>query len=63
LKVENQQLEDILLEYAKKSNGEIDIARCSVELKTTSEEVEKALENLGAKGRIKLGLKSGEQNS
>jgi division protein CdvB (Snf7/Vps24/ESCRT-III family) len=60
LKVENQQLEDILLEYAKKSNGEIDIARCSVELKTTSEEVEKALENLGAKGRIKIGSKSGE---
>ncbi len=59
LKVENPPLEDVLLEYVKKSNGEIDIARCSVDLKTSYSEVEKALENLGAKGKIKIESKSG----
>ncbi len=58
LKVENPSLEDILLEYVKKSNGEIDIARCSDDLKTSYEEIEKALESLGAKGKIKIELKS-----
>jgi len=58
LKVENPSLEDVLLEYVKKSNGEIDIARCSVDLKTSYEEIVKALESLGAKGKIKIELKS-----
>jgi len=59
LKVENPSLEDVLLEYVKKSNGKIDIARCSVDLKSSYEEIEKTLENLGAKGKIKIELKSG----
>jgi len=59
LKVEQPPLEDVLLEYVKKSNGEIDIERCSVDLKTSYEEIEKALESLGAKGKIKIELKSG----
>jgi predicted CopG family antitoxin len=60
LKVEKPSLEDVLLEYVRKSNGEIDLTRCSSELKTSNEEVEKALENLGTKGKIKIELKSPE---
>jgi division protein CdvB (Snf7/Vps24/ESCRT-III family) len=61
LKVEKEKspLEDVLLEYVKKSNGEIDLARCSADLKTSYEEVEKALESLGAKGKVKIELKTG----
>lgn len=59
LKVEKPSLEDVLLEYVKKSKGEIDLKRCSVDLKTPYEEVAKALESLGAKGKIKIELKSG----
>ena len=60
LKVENSQLEDILLDYVKKTNGQIDLARCSVDLETSNEEIEKALHNLGSKGKIKIELKTGE---
>ena len=59
LTVEKPSLEDLLLEYIKKSNGEIDIERCSTDLKTPYKEVEKALEGLGAKGKIKIELKTG----
>lgn len=58
LKVEKPSLEDVLLDYVKKRNGEMDIARCSVDLKTSCEEIENALESLGAKGKIKIELKS-----
>ncbi|MEM3731089.1 MAG: Snf7 family protein [Candidatus Bathyarchaeia archaeon] len=58
LTVEKPSLEEVLLEYVKKSNGEIDISKCSAELKASYEEIEKALENLGAKGKIKVALKS-----
>ena len=59
LKVEKPSLEDVLLEYVKKSNGEIDLKRCSADLKVSYEEIEKSLESLGAKGKIKIELKSG----
>jgi division protein CdvB (Snf7/Vps24/ESCRT-III family) len=59
LMVEKPSLEDVLLEYVKKSNGEIDIERCSADLKTSYEEIDKALRSLGAKGRIKIELKAG----
>jgi division protein CdvB (Snf7/Vps24/ESCRT-III family) len=59
LKVENNQLEDVLLEYVKKSNGQIDLERCSVDLEASNEEIEKALNSLGSKGRIKVQLKTG----
>jgi division protein CdvB (Snf7/Vps24/ESCRT-III family) len=59
LTVEKPSLEDVLLEYVKKSNGEIDLKRCSVDLKTSYDEIEKALESLGAKGKIKIELKAG----
>ncbi len=60
LKVEKPSLEDMLLEYVKKSNGKLDMLRCSNDLKTSNEEVEQALESLGNKGRIKIELKSPE---
>ncbi|MCX8153522.1 MAG: Snf7 family protein [Candidatus Bathyarchaeota archaeon] len=60
LKVEKPSLEDALLEYVRKSNGEIDLTRCSIDLKTSYEEIEKALENLGNKGKIKIEIKSPE---
>jgi division protein CdvB (Snf7/Vps24/ESCRT-III family) len=60
LKVEKPSIEDMLLEYVKKSNGEIDLTRCSSDLETSNEEIEKALENLGSQGKIKIELKSPE---
>jgi division protein CdvB (Snf7/Vps24/ESCRT-III family) len=60
LKVEKPSIEDMLLEYVKKSNGEIDLTSCSSDLKTSHEEIEKALENLGTQGKIKIELKSPE---
>ncbi len=53
-------IDDLLLEYIRKSNGEIDLTRCSTELKTSNKEIEKALESLGNKGKIKIELKSPE---
>jgi division protein CdvB (Snf7/Vps24/ESCRT-III family) len=58
LKVEKPPLEDLVLEYVKRSNGEIDLERCSTDLKTSYEEIEKALESLGAKGKIRIESKS-----
>jgi hypothetical protein len=60
LTVEKPSIEDMLLEYVRKSNGEIDLTRCSSELNTSNQEIEKALESLGNKGRIKIELKSPE---
>ena len=60
LKVEKPSIEDMLLEYVKKSNGEIDLTRCSSDLKTSNKEIEKALESLGTQGKIKIELKSPE---
>ncbi len=60
LTVKKPSIEDMLLEYVRKSNGEIDVTRCSSELKTTNEEIEQALESLGSKGKIKIELKSPE---
>ncbi len=60
LTVEKPSIEDMLLEYVRKSNGEIDLTRCSSDLKTSNEEIEKALENLGTKGKIRIELKTPE---
>jgi division protein CdvB (Snf7/Vps24/ESCRT-III family) len=57
LKVEKPSLEDVLLDYVRKSDGEIDITRCSDDLKIPRLEVEKALESLASKGKIKIELK------
>ena len=58
--VQKPSIDDMLLEYIRKSNGEIDLTQCSSELKTSNQEIEKALENLGNKGKIKIELKSPE---
>jgi division protein CdvB (Snf7/Vps24/ESCRT-III family)/Sec-independent protein translocase protein TatA len=55
-----QTLEEVLLEYVRKCDGELDLSRCSSELKTTDAEIERALETLGTQGKIKLELKSPE---
>lgn len=60
LKVENHQLEEVLLDYLRKRNGQIDLEKCSVDLSTSNEEIEKALERLGSEGKIKVELKTGE---
>jgi hypothetical protein len=60
LTVEKPCLEDVLLEYVRKTNGEIDLGRCSSELQTSNEDIEHALESLGTKGKIKIELKSPE---
>ncbi|MGE5637280.1 MAG: hypothetical protein ACM3WQ_01120, partial [Chloroflexota bacterium] len=54
LTVEKPSIEDMLLEYVIKTNGEIDMTRCSSDLKTSNEEIERALETLGTKGKIKI---------
>ena len=54
LTVEKPSIEDMLLEYVRRTNGEIDVTRCSSDLKTSNEEIEKALETLGTKGKIKI---------
>ena len=59
-KVEKPSLEDVLLEYVRKSNGEIDLTRCSSDLKSSNEEIQRTLETLGTKGKIKIELKSPE---
>jgi predicted ArsR family transcriptional regulator len=56
--VEEPSLEDMLLDYVKKSHGEIDLTRCSDDLKISNEKIEKALESLGTKGKIKIELKT-----
>jgi hypothetical protein len=60
LTVEKPSLEDALLEYVKKSHGEIDLTRCSDDLKISNDDVEKTLESLGTKGKIKIELKTDE---
>jgi len=52
LKVEKPSLEDVLFEYVKKSKGEVDLTQCSLQLNVSYEEIEKALHDLGAKGKI-----------
>jgi division protein CdvB (Snf7/Vps24/ESCRT-III family) len=59
LKVEKLPLEEALFEYVRKSEGEVDLMRCSLELEASYAEIKKALENLGAKGKIKIETKAG----
>jgi len=58
LKVEKLPLEEALFEYVRKSEGEVDLMRCSLELEASYAEIKKALENLGAKGKIKIETKA-----
>jgi division protein CdvB (Snf7/Vps24/ESCRT-III family) len=54
LRIEKPSLEDVVLEYVKKSEGEVDLMRCSVELKASYSEIEDALQSLGTKGKIRF---------
>jgi division protein CdvB (Snf7/Vps24/ESCRT-III family) len=60
LKVQKPPLDEILLEYVRKMNGEIDMGHCSNELKASNEEIERALENLGSQGKIRIEVRSPE---
>jgi division protein CdvB (Snf7/Vps24/ESCRT-III family) len=60
LKVQKPPLEEVLLEYVRKMNGEIDMGRCSNELNSSNEEIERALENLGTQGKIRIEVRSPE---
>lgn len=50
----SSSLEDTLLDYVKKHEGQIDVNQCALELNVSSEDVEKALENLGAQRKIRV---------
>ena len=50
----HESLEETVLDYAKKREGQVDITQCAFELNVPSGEVEKALEQLGVQGKIKI---------
>ncbi|MBT8171533.1 hypothetical protein KJN74_01500, partial [Candidatus Bathyarchaeota archaeon] len=50
----NEDLEESVLAYAKRREGQLDISQCATELKVACGEIEKALETLGVKGKIKI---------
>jgi hypothetical protein len=50
----NDELEESVLEYAKRREGQLDITQCANELNVACGEIEKALEQLGVKGKIKI---------
>ena len=52
--VKDSALEDNVLQYAKKREGQVDVTQCANELNVAIGEVEKALEALGVKGKIKI---------
>ena len=50
----NEDLEESVLEYAKRREGRLDITKCATDLQVACVEIEKALETLGVKGKIKI---------
>ncbi|MCW4016312.1 MAG: Snf7 family protein [Candidatus Bathyarchaeota archaeon] len=50
----NEDLEQSVLDYAKRRSGDLDIDQCATELQVACGEIEKALESLGVKGKIKI---------
>jgi len=50
----NDKLEESVLQYAKRREGQLDITQCANELQVACGEIEKALETLGVKGKIKI---------
>ena len=50
----NSTLEDTILEYVKKRNGEIDPRQCADQLNVPPDRVLKALEELGARKKIQI---------
>jgi len=58
LKVEKSSLENVLLDYVKSRKGEVDLMQCSLELNVSYSEIEKALQNLGEKGKVVIETKT-----
>ena len=52
-----ETLENMILEYAKKKNGEINITECALDLNIPTSEVKEVLKSLGDKGKIKIYVK------
>jgi len=51
---QSSSLENALLNYVKKSNGEIDVFKCANELNVPFNDVVEALEKMGQEGKIKI---------
>jgi hypothetical protein len=51
---ETTPLEDIILDYAKRNKGVVEVSRCAEELNVKPEEVSRSLKSLGAKGVIQI---------
>lgn len=47
-------LEDTVLEYVRKRNGEINVTECALDLKVSPQDVEEALKTLSEKGKVKI---------
>lgn len=47
-------VEDMVLDYVKKCHGKLDLKECASELNIPFQKLEKALENLGAQGKIQI---------
>jgi division protein CdvB (Snf7/Vps24/ESCRT-III family) len=50
----SSSLEDMVLEYAKKHEGRVDVMQCALELNASPRDIEEALEKLGAQGRVEI---------
>jgi len=50
----SSSLEDLILDYIKKCNGQFDTTQCALELNVSPEEIEETLEKLGAQGKIQI---------
>ena len=50
----SSSLEDMILEYAQKHEGRVDIMQCAVELNASPKDVQETLEKLGAQGRVEI---------
>ena len=50
----SSSLEDMVLEYAKKHEGRVDVMQCAAELNASPRDVEEALEKLGAQGKVEI---------
>jgi hypothetical protein len=51
---QSTSLENTVLEYAKKSKGELNVLQCANELNVPLEDVRETLDKLGQKGKIKI---------
>jgi len=51
---ESSSLEDVILEYARKRDGQVDVTQCALELNVSPNDVEQVLERLGTQGKIKI---------